>query len=165
MEKQITQIFNNTNELKEKGKSHLLELSDAVDFITKKFDKCEQERKDREEIINNLTENVAKLTQKVDDLSEAVEKQEQYSRRNCLLLHGIPEKKQENTDELCIKAINEHLDLDINDRDIDRTHRTGNPRNTDEKPRPIIILLVRYNNRKKIFDSKKKLKGNDHMIN
>ena len=60
--------------------------------------------------------------------------------------------------ELCIKAINEHLDLDINDRDIDRTHHIENPRNTDEKPRPIIIKLARYNDRKKIFDSKKKLK-------
>ena len=88
-----------------------------------------------------------------------MEKQEQFLRRNCLLLHGIPEKKQENTGELCIKAINVHLDLYINDRDIDRTHRIGNPRNADEKPRPIIIKLVRYNDRKKIFDSKKKLKG------
>ena len=81
MEKQITRIFDNTNELKEKqikGESHLQELSDTVDFIIKKFDKYEQERKQREEIINNLTENVAKLTQKVDDLSEAAEKQEQY---------------------------------------------------------------------------------------
>ena len=25
-----------------------------------------------------------------------------------------------------LKAINEHLDLDINDRDFDRTHRIGN---------------------------------------
>ena len=101
IEKQITQIFGNTNELKEKqikGESHLEELSDAVDFITKKFDKYKQERKEREEIINNLTETFSRLTQKVDDLSEVVEKQEQYSRRNCLLLHGIPEKKQENTD-------------------------------------------------------------------
>ena len=82
IEKQITQILDNTNELKEikmKGESHLQELSDAVDFITKKFDKYEQERKEREEIINNLTENVSRLTQNVDDLLEAVEKQEQYS--------------------------------------------------------------------------------------
>ena len=96
MEKQVTQIFDNTNELKEKqikGESHLQELSDAVDFITKKFDKYEQERKEREEIITNLTEIVAKLTQKVDDLSEAVEKQVQYSRRNRLLPHGIPQKE------------------------------------------------------------------------
>ena len=50
MEKQITRIFDNTNELKEKqikGESHLQELSDTVDFIIKKFDKYEQERKER----------------------------------------------------------------------------------------------------------------------
>ena len=77
-----------------------------------------------------------------------------------MLLHGIPEKKQENTDDLCIKAINEHLNLAINDRDIGRTHRIGNPRDAGEKPRHIIIKLLRYNDRKKIFDSKKKkLKG------
>ena len=37
IKKQITQIFDNTNELKEKqikGESHLHELSNAVDFIT-----------------------------------------------------------------------------------------------------------------------------------
>ena len=51
------------------------------------------------------------------------------------------------------------MDLDINDRDIDITHRIGNPRNTDRKPRPVIIKLVRYSDRKKIFHSKKKLKG------
>ena len=32
-------------------------------------------------------------------------------------------------------------------------------KNVDEKPRHIIIKLVRYNDRKKIFDSEKKLKG------
>ena len=130
-----------------------------MDFITKKFDKYEQEREEKEEIVNNFIENVAKLTLKVDEFLEAVEKQEQHSKRNCLVLHGIPIKKQENTDELCIKAINEHLDLDFNNRGINRKHRIRNPRNTDEKPRLIIIKIVRYDDRKKIFDRKKKLKG------
>ena len=107
-----TYIFDNTNKLNEiKGKSHLQEFIDDVDFITKKFDLLKHERKVREEIVNNLTENVSKLAQKVDDLSGAVEKQEQYSRGNCLVLHGIHEKKQqEKTGKLCIKAKNEHLD-------------------------------------------------------
>ena len=46
----MTHMFDNTNELKEKqikSESHLQELSDAVDFITKKFDKYEQEKKER----------------------------------------------------------------------------------------------------------------------
>ena len=41
---------------------------------------------------------------------------------------------------------------------IEITHCRGNPRNSPEKPRPIIIKLVRYNDMNKIFDSKKKLK-------
>ena len=100
--------------------------------------------------------------QKVDDLLEAVEKQEQYSRLNCLLLHGIPKKKEENIDKLSIKAINEHLVLDINDRDIYKIHRIGNAINAGEKPTPIIIKPVRYNDWKMIFDSKKKLGNEDY---
>ena len=51
IEKQMTHTFSNTNKLKEKQikvKSHLQELSNAVDFIIKKFDKYKQERKERE---------------------------------------------------------------------------------------------------------------------
>ena len=54
IETRKTHIFDNTNDLKEKrikGESHLQELSDVVCFITQKFDKYEQERKEREEII------------------------------------------------------------------------------------------------------------------
>ena len=65
----------------------------------------------RRSFINNLTENVSRLAQKVGNLSKAVEKQEQNSRRNCLLLLRIPAKKQEHTDEQYIKTINELLDL------------------------------------------------------
>lgn len=38
-------------------------------------------------------------------------------------------------------------------------HRIGISRNAGEKPKSIIIELVRYNNSKKIFGSNKKLKG------
>ena len=58
-----------------------------------------------------------------------------------------------------MKALNEHFDLAINDRDIDRTPCIGNPRNIGEKSRPIIIKRVRCIEKKKIFDSKKNLKG------
>ena len=96
IERQITQILDNTNELKEKqfkDKSHLLDLRMLWIFLPRSLINTKQEKKHREEIINNLTENFAKLIQNVDDLSNAVEKLEQYSRRNCLLLSGTPKKK------------------------------------------------------------------------
>ena len=39
----------------------------------------------------------------------------------------------------------------------DRTHRIGKPKN-NAKPRPLIIKFVRYNDRKKVFSSKKLFK-------
>ena len=60
---------------------------------------------------------------------------------------------------MCIKVINEHLDLAINDWDNDRAHWIGKKRNAGEKPRSIVTKLGRYKERNNNCDSKKKLKG------
>ena len=67
------------------------------------------------------------VSKRVDSLSGQVDKQEQYSRRNCLLLHGIPRNNNEKTDDLCLAAMNDHLELSITEADIERTHRIGKP--------------------------------------
>ena len=75
-----------------------------------------------------------------------------------MLIHGLPESKNENTDELVIAAIKEKMGEEIEKNEIDRSHRIGVPKNNG-KSRPIIIKFVRYNTRCKIFKNKKKLKG------
>ena len=50
VEKQITQIFENTKELKKgqiKGEKHLAELTEAIDFISNKFEYYETDRKEK----------------------------------------------------------------------------------------------------------------------
>ena len=80
------------------------------------------------------------------------------------MLHPIPENKNETIDDLCLTTINEHLDLAITEVDIECPHRIGKPRDVGQKPRPIIIKFVRYNNRKNVFNRKKKLKGKNISI-
>ena len=49
VERQITQILENTKELKEgqiKGEKHLAELTEAVDFISNKFEEYEKDGKE-----------------------------------------------------------------------------------------------------------------------
>ena len=104
------------------------------------------------------------MSKRVDSLFSLVDKQKQYSRRNCLLLHGIPENKNEKTDDLCLATINEHLELAITEVDIERTHRIGKPRDVSQKSRPIIVKFVRYNDRKNVFNRKKKLKEKNISI-
>ena len=103
-----------------------------------------------------LRTQVTELTDKVSNLSVQVDEQEQYSRRNCLLIHGVEENQNEDTDTFSINIINEHLGLDIQPSDIDRTHRIGNKNKARKKGQTLIIKFNRHNNRKKVFMNRRK---------
>ena len=87
-----------------------------------------------------------------------MDRQEQHSRRNCLLIHGIDEENQENTDEVVIIVLKQEMDEEITHLDIDRSHCLGNQKLEKSKLQPIIIKFSRYNVRAKTFKSKRKLK-------
>ena len=63
------------------------------------------------------------MAQKLTKLEHFVDRQEQYSRRNCPLVHEIAETNDENTDDLVLKTINEKLDVEITEDEIDRSRR------------------------------------------
>ena len=114
------------------------------------------------ELKKYVPKEVTYLRGKVDDITAEMDRQEQYSRRNCLLIHGLCGSKNENTDLLAMEAIETKMNIKITD-DIDRTHRIGKSKN-NSKPRPVIIKFVLYNDRKKIFSSKKLLKDSGVSI-
>ena len=45
-----------------------------------------------------------------------IDRQEQYSRKNCLLIHDIEERSQEVTDKLVAQTIKSEMDIDIDER-------------------------------------------------
>ena len=98
------------------------------------------------------------MSRRVDSLSGQVDKQEQHSTCNSLLLHGISENKNEKTDNLCIATINEQPELSITEADIERAHRIGKPRDAGPKSRPIIVKFVKYNDRKDALNRKKTIR-------
>ena len=76
-------------------------------------------REKLEKIVIQITkkfvdESTEKIYNQLDDL-------EQYSRRNCILLHGIPKQDDENTDDLVLRFILDQLHVDLDDFEIDRT--------------------------------------------
>ena len=82
----------------------------------------------------------------------------QYSRRNCLLVHGVQEQEQENTDNIVLNVIKKHLDIELSVKDLDMSHIIGKS-NSKSKRRRIIVKFISYNDRRQIFDNKKRLKG------
>ena len=76
------------------------------------------------EKIKGLEETTDILTEK-KSLTSGVDELEQYSRRNCLLLHDVQENENENIDDIVLKTMSEELDIEIEKNDQDTTHRTG----------------------------------------
>ena len=62
------------------------------------------------------------LENKNGEIEQQIDRQEQYSRRNCLLIHGIEERRHKVNDELVNQTIKSEMDIDIDVKDIDRTH-------------------------------------------
>lgn len=164
-EAQLKDLHNTTEQTKNsqiKGEEHLRELTKFIEFANNRFDEYEKEKKEKDELIKNLRKDVNDMAGIIDNLSLGLDRQEQYSRRNCLLLHNIPETSNENTDDLVIKTVNEELLEAITINEIDRSHRLG--KSQAGKIRPVIVKFARYHTRNKIFRKKKLLKGKQVSI-
>ena len=159
--KELRSMFLESKESQIKGAEQLSTLTESIKFINERFDQYEEERKEKDKFIEELKKENSNLTEHVKDL-EKVDRQEQNSKRNCLLIHGIKEEKEENTDNVVIKFIQDDLQEEINIEDLDRTHRIGKVNNG--KFRPIIVKFARYNVRKNVFHNKRKLKGKNMSI-
>ena len=130
-------------------------MNSAITFINEKFIEFEKEIKNNNEEIKSLRKENSYLMERLVEVDAVLDIQEQYSRRNCLLIHGVEEVEGEDTNELCIKVIEEdmnqtnlktligHIDLEIQKKSI------------KTKPRPIIVKFVRYNTRNTIYKEKK----------
>ncbi|KAK3705274.1 hypothetical protein QZH41_000069 [Actinostola sp. cb2023] len=85
---------------------------------------------------------------------------EQYSRRDCLEIQGVPMIDEEDTNQI-VSKIGELLDIDIELNDISVSHRLGVPnkkrgerRNQDPG---IIVKVVRRDLRDKLYHARKHL--------
>ena len=67
------------------------EVNESIKFINEKFKEMEADRKEKERQILDLKNDVNYLNEKVETMDRSLDHHEQYSRRNCLLIHGVKE--------------------------------------------------------------------------
>ena len=80
------------------------------------------------------------------------------------MIHEITGRNQENTDDLALEIFREKLDIELTQRGLDVTHRIGKNDKRSNRPRPVIVKFIRYNDREKIFSKKKQLKNSGISI-
>lgn len=90
--------------------------------------------------IENLSQKCKILENENTELKKALNSQEQYSRRNCIEVYGMPESKEENI-FATVFQISRAIGVKLDKEDIDACHRLrSQPRS--KEPRPIIIKFV-----------------------
>ena len=165
LEQQVKETFDLAKKCSEsqiKGELALQDVNNEISFIGENFDAYEKERTEKK--IEELNGAISKMNERIDELGNTIDRQEQYSRQNCILIHGIAENKEGNTDQQAIDFISKNLDIKIDEVDIDISYRIGRYDKTKKKPSPIVVTFSRYNVRGRIFRKKRKSKGTGKTI-
>lgn len=111
--------------------------------------------------MQNDIETVKKSQQGIEN---KIDSQEQYSRRNCVLIHGIEEQHNEDPYKLVVEILNEKLSVNISTNDISRCHRIGSQRDKTNKKRPLIVKFISYQTKDKVWRRKRSLKDTNILI-
>ena len=162
-ENKVISFFKESAESKEiriKFGKQLQDINDSINWLEKK-NSIAMRKKRKDEIVKNLQNSKINMEKQMEKLEHKIDRQEQYTRRNSIFSQGIPESPNENAGNVVMQTMTEHLDINVTENDLDQSHRyrLGKRSTSHDKSRPIIMILVKYNIRKKIFYSKKKLKG------
>ena len=122
-------------------------FNDKLDAIFNKIDKVTSELA--------VTKNVNDLLLKrIKDLEVRISESEQYSRRECLEITGIPESADDGHLETKVLELFEDLSVNIDERNVEACHKVGqNGR--------VIIKLSKRKDVHAILANKKKLKELD----
>ncbi|XP_066278834.1 uncharacterized protein [Branchiostoma lanceolatum] len=118
-----------------------------------------------------IKSSVAQVENKIDTTDAAVRKMsarlndlDQYSRRNCLLLHGAA-PPDSDTVQFVLDTAKNTLGIDLSISDIDRAHPLPRRNGSDgQRTPPIVIKFVSYAARHRFFSAKSKLKGSKLFV-
>ena len=142
----------------------IADLVKTVEFISAKYDELLTNQKNIEAVnVGLLKENellkshVINLQNHVEQLGVDVNDLEQYGRRECLEIQGIPVQQDEVLDDL-VCSIGNLINVNIKAEDISISHRLKSRRTSSDLPPAIIVKFVRRTIRDKLYYAKKYLK-------
>lgn len=156
------------------------ELKLSVDFVSEKFDSLTKrvldiEGKYKEVLLENtsLKDEVLRLTNITNQHAKEMNEMEQYTRRDCVEISGIPVQQHEDTKDLVIQ-VGSLMGLDIDERDISVSHRLPSKSRSDsyssrlrsrvgslnssDQHQKIIVKFVRKDIKTSFYGARKHLK-------
>ena len=143
----VDSLKGNYKELRE----NLLPTKSQVDTLVKENDGLKSKVKYLEDQISTSKKELENMEVRLNDVETDHDDLEQYTRKFNLVIHGIPEQKEEDNVENVIK-LGQFLEVNLTRGDIDIVHRMQTKSNG--KPRPIIACFSNYNAKSKLYKAR-----------
>lgn len=158
-------LMDSTNTKMEEITREIQEIKTSLQFTQKDVDDRKADNAKQTEHCNSMQSDIFKMCDSLLAVTDKMEYLEGQSRRNNLVFDGIMESPGETwaeTEEKVKKVVAEKLQLQ-REIEVERAHRTGKP--GGDRPRPIVVKLLRHKDRSAILQRTKSLKGSKIFIN
>jgi hypothetical protein len=137
------------------------ETSSTVTQTETKIDKFAAELEKTKKRCDQQAKCIEELYRENDELKYRLDRMEQYSRKDNVIIYGVPWENEENLREK-VKEIGEKMNTKLNDHDFHDIHRLYS--RNKSKPPPIV---VRFNDREKkrklMAESKRRSRENKNI--
>ncbi|KAK3091154.1 hypothetical protein FSP39_017566 [Pinctada imbricata] len=135
MKKEMNKRF---EEMSEKNRKTIGQLTDKIDSLSMENNLLKEKLADREKQVRMLNDRVDNAEIIARDAQKRSNYNEQYSRKNNVKLHGIPEADAENTSDTVQKVLKDVAQVDLHPEEILAVHRiSGKP----NEHRPILLKV------------------------
>ena len=132
--------------------SHIKQLTDHYDAL---LSRREEEIQSLTTKVENLESQNVNLLKKIENLTQEIDETAQYQRRDTLIFSGnvVPhEVTQENSTQVIVDAVRNHLNIPFSVDDVSVAHRLGKKR--DGVSRPIIVKLISRTKKSQIVQAR-----------
>ncbi|XP_031568584.1 uncharacterized protein LOC116303223 [Actinia tenebrosa] len=159
---ELIHLNNAIKELKDKCTT----LENSQDFISKQFEEITeawsetkkqsaQKIKPMEVNIQNLKDKVDKANTDLYNLHSELDDVQQYLRRDCIEIVGIPKLEDDDPVEL-VKELCSSIDVELDEDDISTVHRLPDTRSVKDR---MIAKFVRRSKKEEVYNNRQKLHG------
>lgn len=153
--------FDDLNKSVEEAKELLNFTSQKYDALLERLTAYEKENKELRNENKIMKKALDNLESSFKSLNKATNDLEQYTRRECVEIRGVPQYPDESTN-LIVEQVGKVIGVEITDKDISVSHRLPATKTNKSKkpgPSPIIVKFVRRDMKDAFYRARTKLKG------
>ena len=126
------------------------ELKQSLMFTQAELEDLKKSSKEHSKMIANISKEDTSMI----DIFKRLRAMEDYSKRNNIVVDGIPERNDENNEKLQASVVNLFKEKLSIDPDIEVVYRIG--RTLGDRPRSVMIKLRQYKHRQECLNSASK---------